>query len=329
MQIIRKKIIAILACMIIVFASTSAIADSWQQSSGRWWYSRNNGSFACKEWLRDGNNWYYFDESGWMVTGWRHIGNWYYFNTSGAMVTGWQYIGGNWYFFNASGAMVTGWQYIEGKWYFFNNAGAMVKDWQQIDGSWYYFDNSGAMMTGWLMFHGKYYYCNESGAMVTGWLHLGSEWYYLNSSGVMVTGNNIRIDGKDYSFDSSGRWIDRDMGKDLTVESLRIKNTIIGPELYIRIKNNRDVVVDRVDFTVYCYDVYGDQVYGYDYYSYQDCNFNGTIQPGRLSPSNYYWDFYGYDGARAAEITIYKYHTATGETVEIPDNQQITFRFAW
>ena len=42
--------------------------------------------------------------------------------------------------------------------------------------------------------------------MQTGWIQLSGKWYYLDSSGVMVTGTRV-IDGKSYTFNSSGVWI--------------------------------------------------------------------------------------------------------------------------
>lgn len=47
-----------------------------------------------------GGYWYYFDESGWMVTGWKKVnGDWYYFNqygegSEGQMRTGTMYKNG-------------------------------------------------------------------------------------------------------------------------------------------------------------------------------------------------------------------------------------------
>ena len=38
------------------------------------------------------------------------------------------------------------------------------------------------------------------------WLKSGGNWYYLKDNGYMATGN-ITINGTNYSFDSSGKWI--------------------------------------------------------------------------------------------------------------------------
>ena len=83
---------------------------------------------VSNKWIQDGNKWQYLDENGKIVySTFKYInGIWYYFNDSGYMVTGWQYINGTWYYFNGSGYMMTGWQYINGIWYYFDNSGAMI-----------------------------------------------------------------------------------------------------------------------------------------------------------------------------------------------------------
>ena len=178
-------------------------AKMFLKISGKTYYFNASG-YMVTGWQYIGGKWYYFDGSGAMVTGWQYLGGkWYYMNSSGVMLTGKQYIGGKWYYFNGSGAMVTGWQYIGGKWYYFNGSGAMATGWQYIGGKWYYMNSSGVMLTGWQYLGGKWYYMNGSGAMVTGWQYLGGKWYYMNSSGAMVTGWQT-INGVRYYFDASG-----------------------------------------------------------------------------------------------------------------------------
>lgn len=119
---------------------------------------------------------------------------------------GWVFEEDNWYYFNSSAKMTTGWQQVNGTWYYLNGYGQMLTGWQQISGTWYYLNSSGAMLTGWQQINGTWYYLNGSGAMHTGWLQIGENWYYLNSSGAMVTGHQI-INGKAYDFRSDGSCI--------------------------------------------------------------------------------------------------------------------------
>lgn len=79
--------------------------------------------------------------------------------------------------------------------------------WQKVNNKWYYMNDKGVMQTGWLKDKGKWYFLEESGAMKTGWLLDKGKWYYLNpQNGEMFTGTHV-IDGKSYTFDSSGALI--------------------------------------------------------------------------------------------------------------------------
>ena len=119
---------------------------SWIQTSGRWWYKHNNGSYTTNGWEQINGKWYHFDRSGWMQTGWvKSSGSWYYLNGSGAMQTGWLKTGGSWYYLNSSGAMQTGWLKTGGSWYYLNGSGAMKTGWFTVSGKWYYAYHSGAL----------------------------------------------------------------------------------------------------------------------------------------------------------------------------------------
>lgn len=108
---------------------------SWIQSSGRWWYRHNNGSYTTNGWELIDSTWYYFDSSGWMQTGWvKTGGSWYYLNSSGGMKTGWVKTGGLWYYLNSSGAMQTGWFSVSGKWYYAYGSGALAVNTTTPDG---------------------------------------------------------------------------------------------------------------------------------------------------------------------------------------------------
>ena len=202
---IREKVCA--NCGAKITEKIPVLSGTWKKDSTGWWYQWSDRSYPAKMFLKISGKTYYFNASGYMVTGWQYIGGkWYYFDGSGAMVTGWQYLGGKWYYMNSSGVMLTGKQYIGGKWYYFNGSGAMVTGWQYIGGKWYYFNGSGAMVTGWQYIGGKWYYMNSSGVMLTGWQYLGGKWYYFNGSGAMVTGWQY-IGGKWYYMNGSGAMV--------------------------------------------------------------------------------------------------------------------------
>lgn len=85
----------------------------WNCGPGGTWTYRTNGTFRntwgyiANPYAKDGQHredWFYFDENGAMVTGWKQIGGkWYYFNedhdgTLGAMQTGWIQSGDSFYY---------------------------------------------------------------------------------------------------------------------------------------------------------------------------------------------------------------------------------------
>ena len=189
-------------------SSTSTSTDilatsSWMYSNGRWWYKHANGSYTTKAWEKIDGVWYYFDDEGWMKTGWVKDGKWYYLSESGAMMTGWAQINNTWYHLNDSGAMDTGWSKVSGKWYYLDSSGAMQTGWVK-DGSWYYLDGSGAMQTGWVKDNDNWYYLQDSGAMQTGWMKVSGKWYYAYDSGALAI-NTTTPDG--YRVDYNGEWV--------------------------------------------------------------------------------------------------------------------------
>ena len=133
---------------------------NWMQDAKGWWIQYNDGSYPKNEWkLLPWNNttaWYFFDEAGYMKTGWlNHNGKWYFLSTVsdgslGAMKTGWlqDAVDGNWYYLDSvSGEMKTGWQEVSGKLYYLNTEksrpfGAMYRNEKTPDGM--QVDESGA-----------------------------------------------------------------------------------------------------------------------------------------------------------------------------------------
>ncbi|HGJ2973649.1 TPA: N-acetylmuramoyl-L-alanine amidase LytA, partial [Streptococcus pneumoniae] len=76
-------------------------------------------------------------------------GNWYWFDNSGEMATGWKKIAEKWYYFDVEGAMKTGWVKYKDTWYYLDaKEGAMVSNAfiQSADGTgWYYLKPDGSM----------------------------------------------------------------------------------------------------------------------------------------------------------------------------------------
>lgn len=100
------------------------------------------------------------------------------------------------------------------KWCVEKEDGTVAKGWYEDKGNWYYLKNNGVMATGWIKdTDGRWYYLNSNGAMQTGWLKDKDKWYYLELNGTGYKGEmyykgTYIIDGKSYTFDSSGAWIE-------------------------------------------------------------------------------------------------------------------------
>ncbi|WP_194608666.1 InlB B-repeat-containing protein [Clostridium vitabionis] len=142
-----------------VSGTRNQYTGTWRKDSVGWWY-HHSGSYPKNEWKLltwDGTSaWYFFDEAGYMKTGW-HLSNgkWYYLGevsdgTLGAMKTGWVLDpnDAHWYYLNpGDGAMRTGWLEAGGRWYYLNEGktrplGAMYRNEKTPDG--YIVDDSGA-----------------------------------------------------------------------------------------------------------------------------------------------------------------------------------------
>lgn len=156
-------------------------------------------------WQKENNQWRYY-ENNQPVSNWKKIaGVWYYFNQDGIMLSSTMF---NDYLLNNSGAMAeSSWVKIADKWYFGNEDGKIIRDkWEKINGTWYYFNKDGNMLSS--QWKSKYY-LKDSGAMAENEWFFDKNydaWYFLKEDGVYVTGN-FTINGKDYTFQSNGKWI--------------------------------------------------------------------------------------------------------------------------
>lgn len=165
--------------------------DGWNKVDGVWRYYTDPYTYLNNTWfILNGQEMYYFDDTGAMATGWKQIG-WY------------------WYFFNMSGVMQKGWKQLNGKWYCFDGQGRMLTSWWTIDGQTYFFEEDGKMATGWKEDGGNWYYLGKNGKMAHGWRKIMGKWYYFKqSSGIMVTGT-VKINGTTYHFDKKGACKDK------------------------------------------------------------------------------------------------------------------------
>ena len=161
----------------------------WMQEGERWWYRNADGTYPKSCWKTISGSAYYFNEAGWLMTGWfKDQGKWYYLTEYGMKKNEWLSDGKTWYYLTGDGSMAVGWVMTGGAWYYMNSNGVMQTGWQQIQKEWYYLKENGVMQIGWLLQGKSWYYLKSSGAMATSWQQVGKTWYYLSGSGVMQTG---------------------------------------------------------------------------------------------------------------------------------------------
>lgn len=84
----KKVIMGTLAIMSVFALTPMAAHAEWKQDNVGWWYtySPTSSSYYRNDWLIENGKWYYFNDAGYSVKGWKEIaGLWYYFNTDGSM----------------------------------------------------------------------------------------------------------------------------------------------------------------------------------------------------------------------------------------------------
>ena len=207
--------------------SSGAMAENaWVKITDKWYYANEDGKVTRNSWKKIAGVWYRFDESGTMLS--NTIYNDYLLKNSGAMAeNSWLKLEDKWYYATESGKIIRDkWEKISGTWYYFNKDGDMLSSqWK----SKYYLKDSGAMAENEWIFDKKYnswfylksdgsyaqnqwvgsYYLKSGGYMAKNeWIFDKDydAWYYLKEDGVYVTGT-FKIKGKDYSFQSNGKWI--------------------------------------------------------------------------------------------------------------------------
>ena len=207
--------------------SSGAMHESgWAKIDEKWYYATDSGKIIRNKWEKINGSWYRFDESGTMLS--KTIYNDYLLKTSGAMAEkDWVQMDEKWYYATDSGKAIRDkWEKINGSWYSFHKDGDMLSSqWKEK----YYLKDSGAMAQSEWFFDKKFdswfylksdgayaenqwqgsYYLKSYGYMAKNeWIFDKSynAWYYLKEDGAYVTGN-FTINGKDYSFQSNGKWI--------------------------------------------------------------------------------------------------------------------------
>ncbi len=127
---------------------------------GKPYFIDDDGSLAKDRFIKDGEDYYYYNSTYQIATGWAKI----------ALTKDNVKMATKWYYFDPdNGKMVTGWlDYKNQKCYLDPETGIMVTGAKTIDGDPYYFNGSGYMQKGVVAIGSKYYaYSLETGILVT------------------------------------------------------------------------------------------------------------------------------------------------------------------
>lgn len=98
-------------------------------------YQKEDKSYVTGQWYQVRNDWYYFNQDGFLLTGWQQIDSkWYYLGEDGIMKTGWLDLDGSRYFLDSDGSMAIGWKQVKpGEWYYMDSQGKMLAN-TEVDG---------------------------------------------------------------------------------------------------------------------------------------------------------------------------------------------------
>ncbi|MCF2545034.1 hypothetical protein I6E08_07420 [Ligilactobacillus ruminis] len=215
------------------------------------YYFDSYGEMATNREVEYQHKYYRTDKNGHLVKGWyQYIRNydwWYYYDNNGVRVSGYRPINGKGYYFDSYGQMVNDDRahIFDGVFYYINGSGIVLKrqaitkdEWVQVGNDWYYVKNShgGEFLSdetatlGGRTYHfdiyGKMsqncsvidysqnmlYYYGSDGALVlkktdydkNGWVKSGNNWYYVKDRD-LVKSEFFGVDGHTYHFDFNGR----------------------------------------------------------------------------------------------------------------------------
>ena len=223
-------VLAAAALLVAGFAFTT-LAKGWvKEAEGLYYYEDAYGMKEYMTWEKDGANYYYLGEDGYMVTDKlvEFEGNYYWCGADGAkVVSQWVKV--------PADEMDQEELEVEYRWYYFDAKGKAYKGAKKtIDGKTYFFDANGKMLFGYVdaatyqmkkSFDAGYkYFCgtNEEGwALKSEWKKEtdvdnkyayedeSSFWTYYKSSGERAAGeaNGVVVKGVRYYFDADGQML--------------------------------------------------------------------------------------------------------------------------
>ena len=199
---------------------------SWKHDGVGWWFDTGDGSYAQDVFMELDREYYYFDEKGYMVTGWHDFGGWWGYYGDDGIERHNQWVGEYWvdeygemaidcwvdddkYYVGKDGKWIPDygvqkWNQDANGWWYSNGDGTYPKsEVKKIDGQDYYFNDQGYMQTGWVKLADDYWvYFGPDGAM---WKNRWQGDYWLKDTGQMAASQ--WVDGDKYYVGPDGKWI--------------------------------------------------------------------------------------------------------------------------
>ncbi|VKO66194.1 endo-beta-N-acetylglucosaminidase [Streptococcus pneumoniae] len=201
-----------------VNASGAKVQQGWlfDKQYQSWFYIKENGNYADKEWIFENGHYYYLKSGGYMAANewiWDKE-SWFYLKFDGKIAEKeWVYDSHSqaWYYFKSGGYMTANeWIWDKESWFYLKSDGKMAeKEWVYDSHSqaWYYLKSGGYMAANeWIWDKESWFYLKSDGKMAEKeWVYdsHSQAWYYFKSGGYMA--KNETVDG--YQLGSDGKWL--------------------------------------------------------------------------------------------------------------------------
>ncbi|CIX01849.1 endo-beta-N-acetylglucosaminidase LytB [Streptococcus pneumoniae] len=247
-----------------VGATGAKVIEDWVYDSqyDAWFYIKENGNHADKEWIFENGHYYYLKSGGYMAANewiWDKE-SWFYLKSDGKIAEKeWVYDSHSqaWYYFKSGGYMTANeWIWDKESWFYLKFDGKMAeKEWVYDSHSqaWYYFKSGGYMAKNETV---DGYQLESDGKWLGGKATNENAAYYQV---VPVTANVYDSDGEKLSYISQGSvvWLDKDRKSD----DKRLAITISGLSGYMKTEDLQALDASK-DFIPY-YESDGHRFYHY------------------------------------------------------------------
>ncbi len=195
----------------VPFAITEDIKTGWVQDGEDWYYYDDNGKMVTSRWQKDSKGWCYLAADGKMVTnGWAKDSKGYcWIGSSGYMVekTQWLKANGSWYHITIGYRDQSKWMKDSKGWCYVGPDGKMVTNgWAKDSKGWCWMGADGYWVSNkWIQSGGQWYYIKSNHYMAAEeWAKDGGGWMYMDASGKITKNKWVKSGGYWYYLKSNG-----------------------------------------------------------------------------------------------------------------------------